>query len=176
MAEKALFPGHLGLLFEEHGVGFVGGPDEAHAFGGLHGVGAENDALDDEVRVGVDQDAILERAGLHLVGVDDDIARTDVILRNALPFLAGGKARAAAAAQIRVEDQLQHLGRGALADGGGERLVAAAGPVFVDGRRAAEVAVFKQDLRRVYLHRTGSSVAWRSSASTASMRSGVSLL
>ena len=45
----------------------------------LHGVGAENHALQKLVRITFEQQPILERSGLHLVTIDDDIPRAGTL-------------------------------------------------------------------------------------------------
>ena len=56
-------------------------------------------ALDQLVRVALQQQAVLERARLHLVGVDDQVLRARRVLahRHEAPLLARREARAAAA-------------------------------------------------------------------------------
>ena len=58
-----------------------------------------------------EQHAILERAGLALVGVADHVAREARGVPAGLPLDAGGEARAAAAAQVRALDLLERRDR-----------------------------------------------------------------
>ena len=58
-----------------------------------------------------EQHAILERAGLALVGVADDVAREAGRVPARLPLDAGREARAAAAAQVRALDFLERRDR-----------------------------------------------------------------
>jgi len=171
--KKAVGPGHGQFAFEEHGVGLVGRADEKDAEFGSHGIGAQQDTLDDQMRVHVDEDAVLEGAGLHLVGIDHHIARPHIIGRNTLPFASGRETGSAPTAQVRRQDHVQDLGRGALAHGIGKCPIAAAGAVLLEGGRPAERAVGQKHLGQAHLHRTGSSTPERSSSKRASTRCGV---
>ena len=96
----------------------------AHA---AHRVGGDRHALDQRMRVVAHDVAVLERAGLAFVGIADEILLALVLLRHEAPLEAGGKARAAAAAQRR----LLHFGdhgrrRNLLGEDLLQRLVAAA--------------------------------------------------
>ena len=77
----------------------------AHA----HRVGGDGHALDDDVRVVGEDVAVLAGAGLAFVGIADQVLRAGVVLRHEAPLQAGGKARAAAAAQARGLDLGDHL-------------------------------------------------------------------
>ena len=57
-------------------------------------------ALDELMRIFVDDVAILERAGLGFVGVADEIDRLLLVRLDEAPLHAAGKTRAAAAAQV----------------------------------------------------------------------------
>ena len=70
------------------------------AFAGAHGPGGEAHAFEDEVGVAVEEDAILEGAGLAFVGVADDDFQFTGGVAGAGPFDGGGKARTAAPAQV----------------------------------------------------------------------------
>ena len=90
-------------------------------------VAGERDPLDEQVRVVLHDVAVLEGAGLGLVGVDREVAGPDVLGQEG-PLQAGGEAGAAAAAQVG----LLHLvddDRGLQAERLVERGVAAVGPV-----------------------------------------------
>src|SRR3569623_1259442 len=71
------------------------------AHGGADGVTGDGHAFDQRVRVVTQDVAIFECAGLAFVGIADDIFLTRRIARHEAPLKAGGKARAAAAAQRR---------------------------------------------------------------------------
>ena len=62
----------------------------------------DHHALDERVRVGEEQRDVLAGARLRLVGVDDEVVRLAVALRDELPLHPGGEAGAAAAAQPGV--------------------------------------------------------------------------
>ncbi len=68
-----------------------------------HREAREQAALDQKMRIVPHDLAVLAGAGLGLVGIDDEIARTAVLgfLGHERPFHAGREARAAAAAQAR---------------------------------------------------------------------------
>ena len=72
---------------------------------GADRVRRDDDALDQRVRVGHHQRDVLAGARLGLVGVDDEVVRLAVALRDEAPLHAGREARAAAAAQAGVLDQ-----------------------------------------------------------------------
>src|SRR4029079_14785706 len=63
----------------------------------------DDHALDQLVRVALDEHVVLERGGLALVAVDREVAREDV-LRQEGPLLPGAEAGAAAAAESRRGD------------------------------------------------------------------------
>ena len=75
-------------------------------------VGGDDDAFEQLVRVLLDDEAILERAGLALVGVDREVDGLRRLLRQEAPFEPCRKPRAAAATQVRrLHDPDQLLGR-----------------------------------------------------------------
>ena len=55
---------------------------------GVHRAGGDLDSLEDRMRVALEDDAVLEAAGLRLVGVGDDVARAGrlVLGRDRAPF------------------------------------------------------------------------------------------
>src|SRR5262249_46172993 len=55
-------------------------------------------ALDQRMRIALEQIAVLERSGLALVRIDDEIDRARVRLRNERPLRPGWEARASEAA------------------------------------------------------------------------------
>jgi hypothetical protein len=67
-------------------------------------------ALDDLVRITLDEHVVFERRRLTLVGVDREVAREDV-LREERPLLARAEPGAAATTQPRGLDLLDDLGR-----------------------------------------------------------------
>ncbi len=69
-------------------------------------VGGDDDALDQRLRVGQQRRHVLAGAGLGLVGVDHQVVRLAVALRDEAPLHAGREARPAAAAQHRVLERL----------------------------------------------------------------------
>ena len=69
--------------------------------------GAQDDALDQLMRVVLHDDAVFEGAGLRLVGVDDEVARHG--RRQKAPLHARGEAGAAAAADAAGLDLLDNL-------------------------------------------------------------------
>jgi hypothetical protein len=71
----------------------------------------DDDAFDQRVRVGHHQRQVLAGARLALVGVDHEVVRLAVVLRDEAPLHAGRESGAAAAAQPRVLDQLDQLVR-----------------------------------------------------------------
>src|SRR5918994_1197543 len=95
------------------------------------GVGGDDHALDQGVRVALEQLHVLEGAGLALVGVDHQVGRLAGPLGQEAPLHAGREAGPATAPQPGVLDQLdQVLGR--LPEGGVEAGVAVQLTVAVD--------------------------------------------
>jgi hypothetical protein len=74
-------------------------------------VGRHDGALDQGVRVALEQLHVLERARLALVGVDHQVGRLAGPLGQEPPLHAGGEASPAAPAQARVLDHLHELSR-----------------------------------------------------------------
>ena len=66
-----------------------------------HRVAADDHALDQRVRVVAQDVAVLERPGLALVGIADDVLVAGEVARHEAPLEAGREARAAAPAQRR---------------------------------------------------------------------------
>ena len=73
------------------------------------GVATEDDAFEHLVRIEFHLHAVDERARLAFVGVDAEIDGAWMVLGQERPFHAGGKARAAAAAQPALLDQLDNV-------------------------------------------------------------------
>ena len=65
-------------------------------------------AFEHAVRIGLEEIAVLEGAGLAFVGIDRHQARAG-FAKDRLPFARGRKARAAAAAQTRLVDDVDQL-------------------------------------------------------------------
>ena len=90
--------------------------------------------LDDRERILLHQHAVLERAGLGLVGVADEVVRPDGLLATASHFTPGGERRAAPPEELRVLDLADHA-LGTELDRPPQRLVAAVRPIVVERRR-----------------------------------------
>src|SRR3546814_10356383 len=103
-----------------------------------------SDLLEEAVRIALQVEAVLEGAGLALVGVDRHQARP-LEAAHDLPLLAGREAGAAEAAQAGVGEDVDELFRRALAgEAGAQQPVAAGalvgGEVLVGGDRRMVVA------------------------------------
>jgi hypothetical protein len=99
---------HPGLPLQDAGRALVFRPDEDDPVACALGKGREGHALDQKMRVGVDQDPVLERAGLHLVGVAHQVARVGGAFGHAHQFAPGGEGGAAAALEHGLQDLLAH--------------------------------------------------------------------
>ncbi len=76
---------------------------------------------------------VLEGPGLALVGIDREQARGGLVAHQR-PFAAGGKARAAKAAQTGIVHRLDDLfARAAAVEAGFQQRVAARGAVLLEG-------------------------------------------
>ena len=89
----------------------------------LDRVRRDHDALDELVRIALDEHAVLERRRLAFVGVDDEVAR-ETTVGEERPLLPGREVRAAAAAQARQLHLLLDVGRVALGEHVAQRVVA----------------------------------------------------
>ena len=98
------------------------------------GVSGDGHRLDHGERVLLHEDAVLEGAGLRLVGVAHEVVRADRGPGHGVPLAAGGKGRAAAAHELRVDDLADDALRSEL-EGAAQRRVAAVGPVVVEAVR-----------------------------------------
>ena len=87
-----------------------------YAVAGPGGVAGEDDAFEHLMRVLLHQDAVVEGAGLALVGVDAHVDRAGMVLGQEGPLEAAGEAGAAAAAQAGRLDRVDDLGRRHLVD------------------------------------------------------------
>ena len=76
----------------------------------IHREAGDHHALDQLMRILVDDVAVLERARLGLVGVTDQIDRPLFVGLDEAPFHAARKTGAAAAAQAGVFDFVDNLG------------------------------------------------------------------
>ena len=74
------------------------------------GVRSEEHAFDDRVWVPFEEGAVLKAARLALVGIADDGFRLARGLGDGLPFLAGGKTRAASASELAVGNEGYQFG------------------------------------------------------------------
>ena len=97
------------------------GADVEEALLGADGEAADDHPLDHVQRIALQHAAVHERAGIALVGVADEVAGRVGGLGAHLPLLPGGISAAAAAAELRAGDfldhplrivLLQHLGQG----------------------------------------------------------------
>src|SRR5690606_7041966 len=98
---------------------------------GADGERGDRHGLDDREGVALEQDAVLERAGLGFVRVADDVARARRLPRDSVPLPAGGERGAAAPEQAGVRD-LADDGGGSELDGALEGGEAAGAAVVVD--------------------------------------------
>ncbi len=106
LAQQTRFSGLLqgeADMLDRQGV-FVADVDIAR--GSAHSVGADDDAFENAVRVGLQQAAVHERAGIALVGIADDVLGLSVGSVGRLPLASGGKACPASAAQSRALDDV----------------------------------------------------------------------
>ena len=93
---------------------------------------AQQHAFEEAVRIGLEEIAILEGAGLALVGVDRHEARRRLGAHQR-PFAPGGETRAAETAQRRVLERLHHrLHVAPIGEAIGEQAIAAAAAVVVE--------------------------------------------
>ena len=99
--------------------------------------GRDGHRLDDGERVALQQDAVLERAGLGFVGVAHEVVRLGGLRSDRGPLPAGGEGGAAAAHQAGRRD-LGDDRLGPHLQGLGQRRVAAVGTVVVERRRVGD--------------------------------------
>jgi len=110
------------------------------------GVGADDHALDEGVRVAFEDGAVHERAGVAFVGVAQHVLDVAALLLGEPPLHASGKAGAAATAQAAGQHLLDDLFGGHLGDDLGEGLVPVAGDVLADVEGVDDPAVPQHDL------------------------------
>ena len=111
-------------------------------------VGGDRHRLDQGERIALDDDAVLERAGLGLVGVADQVVRPCGLARHRLPLDAGREGGAAAAEQLRVLDLAEH-GVGPDLHRPAKRGVAAVRAIVVEARRPHVADAAQQPQARV---------------------------
>jgi len=116
------------------------------AFAGSDGIGADDHAFDDTVRIALHHGTVHESARIALVGVADDIFLFSGLIEGEFPFFPGRKTAAATAAQTRFEDLLDHLGWGHFTDSAGEAPVATAGKILIDALGINDTAVLEHQL------------------------------
>ena len=124
------------------------GPAVDVALVGADGARPDHHALEDGVRVALQDAPVHERARVALVGVAEDVLLVARGLGGELPLEAGGETGAPAAAQTALLDLVDDPLGGHLGEGLGEAGVAVAGYVLVDALRrdAALVAQYAQVL------------------------------
>src|SRR4029450_7237933 len=72
------------------------------------GVAGDGERLEDSERIMLHEHPILERAGLGLVRVADEVVRSDRLFRDRLPLHTGGERSAPAAEELRVLELADH--------------------------------------------------------------------
>ncbi len=126
---------------------------------GADGAAGDDHAFDELVRGHFHQRPVLAGAGLALVGVAQDIFWLGGFLGDKTPFHSGGKAGAAAPAQVRFLDLFDHLLRRELFEGALQPLITVTLQVNVEfvRLRNAKQAADHGDFGSVALvHRAGS--------------------
>ncbi len=108
---------------------------------GIDGFGGDNHALDHRMRVRFQNAAVHERAGIALVGIAEYVFDLPRAFTGELPFQAGRKAGAAAAAQTRLLHLVDDLYIRHLQQGARGAQVAVAGDVVVDRLRVDQALV-----------------------------------
>ena len=111
-------------------------------------VGGDRHRLDQRERVALHDHPVLERAGLRLVGVADEVVRAHRLPRDRLPFDAGRERGAAPALQLRVLQLADHA-LGAELDRASQRGVAAVGAVLVEADGLRRGGAAEQAQRRI---------------------------
>ena len=132
LAEKSLAPGiDNRLVHQLHGKGILG-PHVHVALASPNGIGADDHALDDAVRVAFHEAAVGIRAGVALVGVADDVLEVALRLAARGPLGAGGETRPATAAQSGPGHLVNNLVRRHRREGFDQGRVAADADVIVN--------------------------------------------
>ena len=119
--------------------------DVDEALGGADRVAGDRHGLEDGVGIAFQRGAVHVRAGVALVGVADHVLLALGLLLRELPLHSGREARAAAAAQARLQDLLHHLLRRHLEEHLLDGLVAVARDVVLDLLRVDDAAVAQHD-------------------------------
>src|SRR5208283_1550620 len=145
IAQKTRLSRVFQLAIKYDGAAFVGGTHEKESLGSRKRVTRQDHPLDYAVWVNMDQHAVLECSGLHLVAVCGKVAGKSARVRHRSPFLPGRKTGAASAQQAGFTHQPYDLpGRNPAADELFERLVPTAFSVFVQGRHPVWFPIFEQ--------------------------------
>src|SRR5262249_37601952 len=109
--------------------------------GGLDRPGTDQHAFEKAIGIGLEIMAILEGAGLALVGIDRHEARPRLVAHKA-PFAPGREARAAEPAQPRIIERLDDVvDRAAAGEAFLEELEAALGAIFVEADAVGNMRV-----------------------------------
>ena len=104
LAQETVLAGLLDGILQTLDGQRVLGPQVDVALLRADGIGADGHALDEAVRVALQDRAVHEGAGVALVGVADDVLDVALGLAGELPLETGGEAGAAAAAQAAAQD------------------------------------------------------------------------
>ena len=120
--------------------------------------GGDRHRLDDRERIALEQDAVLERAGLGFVGVADEVVRLGRLGRDGGPLAAGREGRAAAAHELRGGDLGDDRFRPDL-ERAGQGRVAAVGSVVVERGRVDDADAARSRRGRWRERLRGTSVA-----------------
>jgi hypothetical protein len=99
------------------------------------------------MRIDMDEHAILESAGFHLIGIDNKIPRKSPICGNGLPFFGSRKTCAAPAPEAGLLDSGGHLSRWALPNEIFKRPVAATPAILIEGGDAIGLTILEEYLR-----------------------------
>jgi hypothetical protein len=152
-------------LLQHLDLGGVFTADVNIGFVAVDGVGTDDDALDEQVRV-LDQDvAVLEGGRLGFVGVDRQVDRFAGVLGEKAPFDPGGKAGPAAATQPASLDLVDDVFR----FGGKELVQRLIGPVLLGDLEGMAVFEVEPGAENLHLHNRSPPTA-RSPASLSACR------
>src|SRR5215831_136537 len=124
-AEILRFVRLCGRPRKPRGSEFVFATQENIGYIGSRRISRKNDAFDELVGIALHEHAILECARFHLVGVCHEVSGMRRIFRNERPLQPAGKARPAAAPEIRILDLLDDLLRAHAAQRLSQRLITA---------------------------------------------------
>ena len=118
------------------------------------GDGSDGEALEELVRILVEDVAILERARLRLITIDNDIVGFAIVVLDEAPLRSGREAGAAASAKVGRLDHVNDLAR-LHADSFFQGLVAAMGKVGLDIRGVAGFGNVAEDNTAFFRMRCG---------------------